>query len=125
MKEKFEVIKIECETMTLKSSREGGCQSCSANTSCGTGILASYFEQYSVFRKPLKNGANVGDLITLEISSGELFWRAFQLYILPLFGLFIGAILGEFYAPANEFWQITLALAGFFGALIGVKYFIK
>jgi hypothetical protein len=51
MKEKFEVIEIENQMMKLKVNRSSGCHSCSANGGCGTGILAKYFDHYSVFNK--------------------------------------------------------------------------
>ena len=53
MKEQFEVIALENETMTLKVNRSGGCHSCSASSGCGTGILANYFDHYTVFNKPV------------------------------------------------------------------------
>ena len=125
MKEKFEVIEIQNETMVLKVNRSGGCHSCSASAGCGTGILANAFDHATTFNKPLKEGVTVGDFVILHISSGELFYRAFQLYILPLLTLFIGALLGAELFPTNELWQIGFGLIGFFAALLFTKYFLK
>ncbi|SMN16572.1 Sigma factor RpoE regulatory protein RseC [uncultured Candidatus Thioglobus sp.] len=125
MKEKFEVIEIENQTMVLKVNRSDGCTGCSASGACGTGILANYFDHYSVFNKPLQEGVAIGDVVTLEISAAELFWRAFQLYIVPLLALFVGAGVGSVYFPTNELWQIIFGFSSFIGALILTKYFIK
>ncbi|SMN00751.1 Sigma factor RpoE regulatory protein RseC [uncultured Candidatus Thioglobus sp.] len=125
MKEKFEVIEIDTETMKLKVNRSSGCQSCSASSGCGTGILAKYFDHYSVFNKPMQKGVIVGDLITLEISSSELFKRAFQLYMLPLLSLFAGGLLANGLYPVNEPIQIAFGFIGFLLALFAVKYFVK
>ncbi|MEO1940552.1 MAG: SoxR reducing system RseC family protein [Candidatus Thioglobus sp.] len=125
MKEKFEVIEIENQAMILKVNRSGGCTGCSASGACGTGILANYFDHYSVFSKPLQAGVVIGDVVTLEISASELFWRAFQLYIVPLLELFAGSGLGLAYFPENEFWQIAFGFSGFIGSLMLTKYFIK
>ncbi|MCH9645345.1 MAG: SoxR reducing system RseC family protein [Proteobacteria bacterium] len=125
MKEKFEVIEIENQTMVLKVNRSGGCHSCSASAGCGTGILASTFDHATTFNKPLEAGVVVGDFVTLQISSRELFYRAFQLYILPLLMLFCGAWLGIVLFPANELWQIGFGLLGFVGTLLFTKYFLK
>lgn len=125
MKEKFEVIEIENQTMVLKVNRSGGCHSCSANAGCGTGILASTFGHATTFTKPLEAGVVVGDFVTMQISSAELFYRAFQLYILPLLALFIGALIGVKLFPLNELWQIGFGLVGFVGALLFTKYFLK
>ncbi|MDC9714467.1 MAG: SoxR reducing system RseC family protein [Gammaproteobacteria bacterium] len=125
MKEKFEVIEIENQMMKLKVNRSSGCHSCSASSGCGTGILANYFDHYSVFNKPLKNGVAVGDFVTLEITSNELFYRAFQLYMSPLLLLFAGGILGGVLYPTHEIGQIVFAFMGFFASLGLTKYFLK
>ena len=125
MKEQFEVIALENQTMTLKVNRSGGCHSCSASGGCGTGILANYFDHYSVFKKPIQSGVTVGDFVTLEISSAELFSRAFMLYIFPILALFIGSYIGLGLDSENELWQISLGITGFISALLLTKYFVK
>ena len=125
MKEQFEVIALENETMTLKVNRSGGCHSCSASSGCGTGILANYFDHYSTFDKPIKNEVSVGDFVTLEISSSELFSRAFMLYIFPILALFVGSYAGLRLFPSTELWQISFGIIGFFSALLLTKYFVK
>ena len=115
MKEQFEVIALENQTMTLKVNRSGGCHSCSAN----------YFDHYSVFNKPIQSGVAVGDFVTLEISSAELFSRAFMLYIFPILALFVGSYVGLRLDSTNELWQISFGISGFVGALLLTKYFVK
>ncbi|VVM23083.1 hypothetical protein BSPWISOXPB_3860 [uncultured Gammaproteobacteria bacterium] len=102
MKEKFEVIEIENQMMKLKVNRSSGCHSCSASGGCGTGILAKYFDHYSCSISPYKMAWAIGDLVTLEISAKELFYRASQLYMLPLLALFAGGLLGEVIYPEHE-----------------------
>jgi sigma-E factor negative regulatory protein RseC len=52
----------------------------------------------------------IGDLVTLEISAKELFYRASQLYMLPLLALFAGGLLGDIIYPEHEAGQIILAI---------------
>lgn len=125
MKERFEVIEVNNETMTLKINHSGGCHSCAAKSGCGTGILANYFNRYSVFTQALKNGVLVGDMVTLEISSATLFLRAFMLYIFPILALFIGSYAGMRLFPMTELWQISFGIIGFISALLLTKYFVK
>lgn len=125
MKEKFEVVEIKSKTLKLKANRTSPCHNCSANNGCGTGLLSKHFNRYSVFSKHVQKGLKVGDIITLEISSKELFYRAFQLYILPLFALFLGGLLSRMFYPTNELGQIISAFIGFFIALLFVKYLVK
>lgn len=125
MKEQFEVIEIKNQTMTLKVNRSGGCNSCSASNSCGTGILSNYFDHYSTFTKPKTPGVSVGDFITLEITEKELFLRAFQLYLLPLIALFFGGYVANYFHPNDEILQIFISISAFLIAIFSVKYFIK
>ncbi len=118
MKEQFEVIALENKTMTLKVNRSGGCHSCSASSGCGTGILANYFDHYSTFNKPIQNGVSVGDFVTLEISSSELFSRAFILYIFPLLALFLVGAVFAYFVPDNEPLQIFFSMLGLILALL-------
>ncbi|ABL02215.1 positive regulator of sigma(E), RseC/MucC [Candidatus Ruthia magnifica str. Cm (Calyptogena magnifica)] len=125
MKEQFEVIEIDNEIMTLKVNQTGGCHSCEASSGCGTGILANYFNQYSVFNKPYQNGVSVGDFVTLEISSSELFLRAFMLYIAPILTLFLGAAIGMAFFPQQEFWHILFSGIGLIVMLFSCRWFFK
>ncbi|MBE8189957.1 MAG: SoxR reducing system RseC family protein [Candidatus Thioglobus sp.] len=125
MKQKFEVIEVENQTMVLKINHSGGCNSCSAKSGCGTGILANYFKHYSVFSKPLQKGVVAGDFVSLEIASSELFLRAFQLYLLPLLALFIGSFIGEFFFPESELWQISFGVLSLFSSLLLLRYLLK
>lgn len=125
MKEKFEVIKINKQTMQLKVRRLSSCHSCSIGDSCGTGILAKYFNHYSTFCKPLQTDVAVGDFVVLEISSSELFYRAFQLYMMPLLALFVSGILANSLYPDQEGIQIIFSFGGFFISLLLIKYFLK
>jgi sigma-E factor negative regulatory protein RseC len=67
----------------------------------------------------------VGDFVTLEISSSELFSRAFMLYIFPILALFIGSYVGMGISPTTELWQIGFGFVGFITALLLTKYFVK
>lgn len=125
MKQQFEVIAIENQTMTLKVNHSGGCASCSVNSGCGTGILANYFDKYSTFNKPLKPNVKVGDFIGLEINASMLFFRAFVLYILPLLVLFASTVIAQMLFPMRESVQIVFGISGFATSLLLIRYFWK
>ena len=126
MKERFQVVEVENQIMTLKINRSSGCSSCNTSSGCGaSGMLANYVERSSVFSKPLEDGVVVGDWITLEISSSELFARAFMLYIFPIFALFIASYFGQHISATTELWQIGLGSVGFLSAILLTKYFVK
>ncbi len=125
MREDFEVIEISSSSMTLKANRQSTCNVCTSKEVCGTGILSGLFGGYSLFKKPLKNGVKEGDILTLEISSKELFFRAMQLYLLPILGLFAGAYLSELIFPLNDIVQALIGLSSFLLVLLLLKVLIK
>jgi len=61
----------------------------------------------------------------LEISSSELFFRAFQLYLMPLLALFFGAYFSSLFFPVNDVAQALSGLAAFSLSLILLKLYLK
>jgi sigma-E factor negative regulatory protein RseC len=125
MKEDFQVVEITHDSMIIKSNREVGCSSCSSKNACGTGVLSDLFSSFSLFKKPLQNGVKAGDMITLEISSKELFLRASQLYLMPLLALFIGASISNILYPANDVIQTFVGLSSLSAVLLFLRHSLK
>lgn len=125
MKEDFEIIEIRQDWMLLKAQRQSGCQTCESKSTCGTGVLSGFFASFSQFKKPLQQGAKTGDVITLEIASSELFFRAFQLYLMPLLALFFGAYFSTLLFPANDIVQALMGIGTFALSLIFLKVYLK
>ena len=124
MKSDFQVVKIENNQMFLNIGNKNSCGSCAANKSCGTGVLARYFDHFNTIAYPLRPGVKEGDLISLEISNKTLFLRAFALYIAPLlvvfFALFIMQIF-EFIESIQILVSIVILLATFITLRISTK----
>jgi sigma-E factor negative regulatory protein RseC len=124
MKSDFQVVKIENNQMFLNIGNKNSCGSCAANKSCGTGVLARYFDHFNTIAYPLRPGVKEGDLISLEISNKTLFLRAFALYIAPLlvvfFALFIMQIF-EFIESIQILASIVILLATFITLRISTK----
>ena len=125
MKEDFQVVEITHDSMIIKSNREVGCSSCSSKNACGTGVLSGLFSSFSLFKKPLQNGVKAGDMITLEISSKELFLRASQLYLMPLLALFVGASISNIFYPANDVIQTFVGLSSLSAVLLFLRHSLK
>ena len=125
MKEDFEIIEKRQDWMLLKAQRQSGCQTCESKSTCGTGVLSGFFAGFSQFKKPLQQGAKRGDVITLEIASSELFFRAFQLYLMPLLSLFFGAYFSTLLFPANDIIQTLMGIGAFALSLIYLKVYLK
>ena len=124
MKSDFQVVKIENNQMFLNIGNKNSCGSCAANKSCGTGVLARYFDHFNTIAYPLRPGVKEGDLISLEISNKTLFLRAFALYIAPLLVVFIALFVMqilEFIESIQIFVSIVILLATFITLRISTK----
>jgi len=124
MKSDFQVVKIENNQMFLNVGNKNSCGSCAANKSCGTGVLARYFDHFNTIAYPLRPGVKEGDLISLEISNKTLFLRAFALYIAPLLVVFITLFvmqIFEFIESIQILVSIVILLATFITLRISTK----
>ncbi len=124
MKSDFQVVKIENNQMFLNVGNKNSCGSCAANKSCGTGVLARYFDHFNTIAYPLRPGVKEGDLISLKISNKTLFLRAFALYIAPLLVVFIALFVMqilEFIESIQIFVSIVILLATFITLRISTK----
>jgi sigma-E factor negative regulatory protein RseC len=124
MKSDFQVVKIENNQMFLNVGNKNSCGSCAANKSCGTGVLARYFDHFNTIAYPLRPGVKEGDLISLEISNKTLFLRAFALYIAPLLVVFIALFVMqilEFIESIQILVSIVILLATFITLRISTK----
>jgi sigma-E factor negative regulatory protein RseC len=124
MKSDFQVVKIENNQMFLNVGNKNSCGSCAANQSCGTGVLARYFDHFNTIAYPLRPGVKEGDLISLEISNKTLFLRAFALYIAPLLVVFIALFVMqilEFIESIQILVSIVILLATFITLRISTK----
>ena len=124
MKSDFQVVKIENNQMFLNIGNKNSCGSCAAKKSCGTGVLARYFDHFNTIAYPLRPGVKEGDLISLEISNKTLFLRAFALYIAPLLVVFITLFvmqIFEFIESIQILVSIVILLATFITLRISTK----
>ena len=124
MKSDFQVVKIENNQMFLNIGNKNSCGSCAANKSCGTGVLARYFDHFNTIAYPLRPGVKEGDLISLEISNKTLFLRAFALYIAPLLAVFLALFIMqtfEFIESIQILVSIFILLATFITLRISTK----
>jgi sigma-E factor negative regulatory protein RseC len=121
IEEQAEVIAIEQGNITVESIVKSTCSGCKQLESCGSGQIAKAFPQkrttYTVFPElPVK----LGDQVIIGLSEKILLSAAWQVYMWPLIGLFIGSFCGQTLVERNllphELWALPLAISGgFFG----------
>ncbi len=105
------------------------CSSCSANSACGTslvaGLLAKRSSRFSVTNSV---AAEVGEQVVIGLHESSLQFAALVVYLMPLTGLMLGAMGGVYLSEhilhrPSELPSILLGFAGMGTGLILVKYF--
>ena len=112
-------IVIEKETgpyARVVTDRKGGCGGChSSSHSCRSCLSSAKLE--SRVANPVD--AEAGDLVRIHLSSGNLYLGAAILYLLPIFGILLGAFTGNWLATAYGLAE-TVGTVG--GAAAGLAF---
>ena len=115
----FTIKSIKNNQFELESQHTSGCLSCTAQKSCGIGVLAKYFQ------KPLfvnmDNNKQVGDTIELQISEAQLLKDAFMVYLMPLLLMFFVGFVSLWAFPNNDFLVASLSMGALLLSFIYLK----
>jgi sigma-E factor negative regulatory protein RseC len=97
IEESARVARVDGDTVEVVTERRSACGSCAAQKGCGTSLLAAWFPQRQLrFRVFNAVGARVGDQVVVGLDEAYLQRGALLLYAVPLAGLLLGAVAGEF-----------------------------
>jgi len=115
IEEQAKVIAVESKLITVEGIVKSTCSGCQQLESCGSGQIAKAFPHkkttYLISSdKPVK----VGDRVLIGLSEKVLLSAAWQVYMWPLIGLFIGSLLGQYLVEQQIIAHELIAL------LIGV-----
>ncbi|MEW6991420.1 SoxR reducing system RseC family protein [Colwelliaceae bacterium 6441] len=119
IEEHARVVAIEQELITVESLVKSSCSGCQQLDTCGSGQIAKAFPQkrtsYTLFSElPV----NVGDSVIIGLSEQVLLSAAWQVYMWPLIGLFLGGLFGQALLEksflSHELFALPLALLGGF-----------
>ncbi|WP_394200076.1 SoxR reducing system RseC family protein [Shewanella waksmanii] len=82
--------------VTVEVKVKNACNHCDNNESCGTSAVAKAFSpKVQTFALPSSERYLPGDLLKVGLPESVLLKAAALVYLLPLFGLFIGALLAQ------------------------------
>lgn len=126
IEETARVARVDGEAVEVITERRSACGSCAAQKGCGTSLLAAWFPQRQLrFRVHNAVGARVGDQVVVGLDEAYLQRGALLLYAVPLAGMLMGAVAGEFALGAAglhpEPGAIGGGLLGLFAALRFVR----
>jgi sigma-E factor negative regulatory protein RseC len=111
------VVAVEAGRTWVQADRRSSCGQCGAAGSCGGSLFAELFGNRPVrveVANPLQ--AQPGARVIIGLPERLMLTGSLRLYLLPLLGLILGALLGQgaFFGQAGEFPAILGALLGFF-----------
>lgn len=123
IEEQGRVVAVEDGAVWVETLRRSTCSSCSANSGCGQGLMdkLGVGQRRGYLRALTDLQLAVGDGVTIGIREDLLLGSALRVYLLPLLGLFAGAMLAEWLALGESF-VILAGLSGFFAAWLLVRW---
>jgi sigma-E factor negative regulatory protein RseC len=122
------VVAVEGAFAWVECERRSACSGCHQQSNCGTGTVAKAFPLKSQrLRVALTAEVLVGQQIRLGIPQASILRGAALVYVLPLFCLLLGALLGQLWlAPLLSAGEGVTILSCLLGGTIGfllVRYF--
>lgn len=115
IEEQGRVVAIEDGAVWVETLRRSTCNACSASAGCGQGLMErlGVGQRRGYVRALTDLQLSVGDGVTIGIREELMLRSALRVYLLPLLGLFVGAMLAQWLALAESF-VILGAFSGFF-----------
>lgn len=128
MEELATVTAINNEIITVVSQVKSTCNSCSQVDSCASGQVAKAIPHKKLslsLQKPksLENHPiNIGDCVVISVPEIDVLQSAWQVYLLPVFGLFSFSALGQWFVQEQIFTHELPALGiGILGGYLGYR----
>lgn len=128
MEELATVTAIDNGKITVVSQIKSSCNSCSQVDTCASGLVAKAIPHkklsFTLLKpKSLENQTiNIGDCVVLTLPEVDVLQSAWQVYLLPIFGLFAFSALGQWLVQAAILAHELLALSiGIMGGYLGFK----
>ncbi len=128
MEELATVIANESGKITVVSQVKSSCNSCSQVDTCASGQVAKAIPHKKLsftLHHPelLKNQViNVGDCVVITVPEGDVLQSAWQVYLLPVLGLFSFSALGQWLVQEEILAHELIGLViGILGGYLGYR----
>nr|WP_319555240.1 SoxR reducing system RseC family protein [uncultured Vibrio sp.] len=82
--------------LDLSCEQQTSCSSCSSQKSCGTGVVTKAIGNKSLsWHLRTEKSVQIGQVVEIGFPESSLIKSAMAVYLLPLFGLILGALFGH------------------------------
>ncbi|CAH0534369.1 Protein RseC [Vibrio stylophorae] len=105
------VVAIQGRRITLQSAQQSSCGHCQHQSHCATGVVSKAIGgKVHQWQLESELSLQVGQQVELGLTERSLLHAAALVYLLPILGLFVGAIVGQ--------WLFAHELAAIAGGLL-------
>ena len=131
LEETAQVVGIDGADIWVETQRRSSCGACSANTACGTSVLASVLGRRRSRVRVLSDiPLKIGDQVVIGIHEQALVRGSLALYAVPIVLLLLGALAGRLGAERllwgnAEAASVILGIAGLLGGFLWVNRFTR
>lgn len=118
LEENAVVVELDGEHAWIETERQTACGSCSVNKGCGTSVISKVLGNKRTRVRALNRaGAIRGDHVVVGVEQQALVRGSLAVYMLPLLGMFLAALLGAALSSAmgweySEGWRVLFSIAG-------------
>ncbi len=131
IEESGKIVEVNGDYAWIESERTSICGSCAVRKGCGTSVIAKLLGQRRVRMRVLNRiDARVGEQVVVGISETGLLRGSLAVYFVPLLGLFLGALGGQWLVASllqlqSDAAAIAGAVLGFLLALVWLRHFSR
>lgn len=136
MEETGRVVAVENEVLWIETIQKSACNSCQAKSACGQSVLSKLSDGKRHLMKIERSNSHdtyqVDDQVRLGLPEDAIVKSVLWVYLAPLFGLFLGAlllpeILQSSFAQASNGDGVAIlgAILGFVLSLFGVRAYLR
>lgn len=121
------VVRVDDGFAWVETQRPGACGGCAAGKGCGISALGGVLgRRKAPVRVINRIGAVAGDQVVIAISEAGLLRASLAVYLVPLAGLFVGALSGQYLGSGwlketVELSSLVGGVAGFAAALVWLR----
>lgn len=129
LEENAVVVDLDGEYAWVETQRQTACGSCSVNKGCGTSVISKVVgNKRNRVRALNRADAREGDSVVVGIQQNALIHGSLAVYIAPLVGMLLGALVGGafsqyFGVSYSEGASILFSLSGLVVGFIWLKRF--
>lgn len=121
IEEQAQVVDIKEGRLILQAQTQSSCGSCEVSKGCGTSLLAKVVgRKFTHFQAENNINAKIGDTVVVGIAEDALLKGSVVMYVLPIFGMLIFALLADsFFLPDEYYRDLAIAACAVMGMVAG------